>query len=200
MPFTTLNDPSHPEAVPSRSNSAQTVVQAILLVILFLEWPRRGGCFVFGSAELVTVVILVLSYWAIQSRQWILLGVVAAVVGFNILTSSPGRGRSNESAAVANLRTINTAEVTYLSSSGGIYGTMSDLIDARLLDDTFTATKAGYNYTITLDVTGAGYTAEAEPASSKTGRYGYYSVPDAVVRYSTNASLAPARQSGRSVQ
>ena len=34
----------------------------------------------------------------------------------------------------------------------------------------------------------------------KTGRYSYYSVPDAVVRYSTDISLAPAGQSGRSVQ
>ena len=78
--------------------------------------------------------------------------------------------------------------------------TMADLIDARLLDDTFTGTKAGYNYSITLDETRSNYTAEAVPASTNTGRYGYYSVPDAVVRYSTNASLAPAGQSGRSVQ
>ena len=41
---------------------------------------------------------------------------------------------------------------------------------------------------------------EADPASTNTGRYGYYSIPDAVVRYSTNASLAPAGQAGRSVQ
>ena len=107
---------------------------------------------------------------------------------------------SNDQAAVANLRTINTAEVTYLSSSGGTYGTMTDLIDARLLDDTFTGTKAGYNYSITLGATGSDYTAEAVPASTKTGRYGYYSVPDAVVRYSTDSTLAPAGQSGRSVQ
>jgi hypothetical protein len=96
----------------------------------------------------------------------------------------------NECPAVAVLRTINTAEVTYQSSSGR-YGTITDLIDAKLLDDTFTGTRAGYNYCITLDATGSGYTAEAMPASAKTGRYGYYSVPDAVVRYSTNVLLAP---------
>jgi hypothetical protein len=122
----------------------------------------------------------------------------------------PRRG-CNDCAAVANLRTINTAQVTYLSSSGGSYGTLTDLIDARLLDDLFTGTKAGYKYTITLGA--SGYTAEAVPAlipkwhawfsgaaPTKTGSYGYYSVPDAVIRYSTNASLAPAGQSGRSVQ
>ena len=103
---------------------------------------------------------------------------------------------SNDQAAVENLRTINTAEVTYQSSSGGTYGSMTDLIDTRLLDDTFSGTKAGYNYSITLGATG--YTAEAVPASTKTGRYGYYSVTDAVVRYSTDPTLAPAGQSGRS--
>jgi hypothetical protein len=112
------------------------------------------------------------------------------------------RRASNDSAAVANLRTINTAEITYkfMSSSGGTFGSMTDLIAANLLDDTFTGTKWGYKYSITLDATGSVYTAEATPASAKTGSYGYYTVPDAIVRYSTNASLAPARQAGRWVQ
>jgi hypothetical protein len=114
---------------------------------------------------------------------------------------------------VANLRTINTAEITYLSNSGGTYGTVTDLIDAGLLDPTFAGTKAGYNFSIALDATGSGYTAEAAPAnvaeshawlSSKppanTRLYAYYSLPDAVVRYSTNASLAPEGQTGKSVQ
>ena len=53
--------------------------------------------------------------------------VVAAIFVLIVLVNAlPGRwkGRqvSNDSAAVANLRTINTAEVTYLSSSGGSYG------------------------------------------------------------------------------
>jgi hypothetical protein len=141
----------------------------------------------------------------------IVLVVVAIAIPSNICTG--GGGGSNESAAVANLRTIDTAQVTYKSSSGGSFGTMADLVEVRLLDDTFTGTKAGYNYTITLDGTSSGYTAEAVPAlipkwhawfsgaaPTKTGRYGYYSVPDAVVRYSTDTSLAPAGQSGRPVQ
>ena len=112
------------------------------------------------------------------------------------------RQASNESAAVANLRTINTAEVTYLSSSGGNFGDLPALVAAGLLDDTFIGTathpKAGYIYNITA--TGSDYTATADPASTNAGRFGYYSHPDAVVRYSTNASLAPAGKSGRSVE
>jgi len=201
VPLTTLNDQLDPEAVPKR-DSLRSIAQLCLLAILLLEWPRRAGCFVFGSPELVVIAVAVLLSWGIQARQWLLIGATVGIVGFNTWMSSleTVRGGSNESAAVANLRTISTAEVTYLSSSGGRYGTIEDLIAARLLDDTFTGTKAGYNYTVTSDATSSGYTAEAVPVSSRTGRYGYYSVPDAVVRYSTDASLAPAGQSGRSVQ
>ena len=138
----------------------------------------------FSLLELLIVVAIIL--------------IIATIAIPSLLRS---RQAANESAAVANLRTINTAEVTYLSSSAGKYGAMTDLIAAKLLDDTFTGTKAGYNYTIALDSTGSDYTAEAVPASANTGRFGYYSVPDAVVRYSTNTSLAPTpAQAGKSVQ
>ena len=137
----------------------------------------------FSLLELLIVVAIIL--------------IIATIAIPSLLRS---RQAANESAAVANLRTVNTAQVTYLSSSGGTYGTLPNLIGARLLDDTFTGTKAGYLYSITLDTTFQDYTATANPASPNTGRYGYYSIPDAVVRYSTDTTLAPAGQSGRSVQ
>jgi prepilin-type N-terminal cleavage/methylation domain-containing protein len=137
----------------------------------------------FSLLELLIVVAIIL--------------IIATIAIPSLLRS---RQAANESAAVANLRTINTAEVTYLSGSGGGYGLLTDLITAKLLDDTFTGTKAGYNYDIQLYDVNQGYTALAEPASTNTGRYGYYSTPDAVIRYSENVSLAPAGQSGRSVQ
>jgi type IV pilus assembly protein PilA len=136
----------------------------------------------FSLLELLIVVAIIL--------------IIATIAIPSLLRS---RQAANESAAVANIRTINTAEVTYLSSSGGNYGTMAAMISAQLLDDTFTATKAGYNYTVAAS--GSDYTVTALPASPNTGRYGYYSRPDAVVRYSTIATLAPsAAQAGRSVQ
>ena len=140
---------------------------------------RRG----FSLLELLIVVAIIL--------------IIATIAIPSLLRS---RQAANESAAVANLRTINTAEVTYLSSSGGNYGDLTALVGAGLLDDTFIGTatrpKAGYVYNITA--TGSDYTATADPASTNTGRFGYYSVPDAVVRY--NTTLAPAGQGGRSVQ
>ena len=141
---------------------------------------------------------------ALQLVVELLQVVVAATIGFVVLVMflspfiyRPHRPASNESAAIRNLRTINTAQVTYLSYSGGSYGAIADLIAAGLVDDTFTGIKAGYKYSITLDAKGSVYTVEALPVSTNTGRFGYYSVTDAVVRYTT---LAPAGQSGRSVQ
>ena len=180
--------------------------QAIGLLVLIIVLPatllvlgagfafRWGAHWLFGtSADSRNRT------WLFFKRGVLISGGVAWLVLTMVTINAPA-GPRPESVAVANLRTINTAEVTYLSSSGGRYGSIADLIAAGLLDDTFAGTKAGYNYSITLDATGSVYTAEAVPASTKAGRFGYYSHPDAVVRYSTNASIAPAGLSGRSVE
>ena len=135
----------------------------------------------FSLLELLIVVAIIL--------------IIATIAIPSLLRS---RQAANESAAVANLRTINTAEVTYLSSSGGNYGAITDLVTAGLLDSTFTGVKAGYNFSVTA--LASDYTATATPASTNTGRYGYYSTPDAVVRFSTITTLAPAGSAGNAVQ
>jgi hypothetical protein len=103
---------------------------------------------------------------------------------------------ANFSAATANLRTINTAEVTYLSVSQGNYGTLKDLVDAGLLDASFLSPKAGYHFSIVAR--GADYVATGVPAGG--GRFGIYSDPDAVVRYSLAPILSPQGQGGRPVR
>ena len=137
----------------------------------------------FSLLELLIVVAIIL--------------IIATIAIPSLLRS---RQAANESAAVANVRTINTAQVTYLSSAAGAYGDMTGLISTKLVDDTFTGTKAGYIYAVNLATPPQDYTVTANPASANTGRYGYYSTPDAVVRYSTTATLAPTGQAGRSVQ
>ena len=134
----------------------------------------------FSLLELLIVVAIIL--------------IIATIAIPSLLRS---RQAANESAAVAELRTINTAQITYLSSSGGNYGNVSQLMTAGLLDSRFGGMLSGYNFTITTS--GTDYTADAVPASATNGRYGYYSTPDAVVRYSTVASLAPAGQNGNPV-
>ncbi len=135
----------------------------------------------FSLLELLIVVAIIL--------------IIATIAIPSLLRS---RQAANESAAVAQVRTITTAEVTYLSSSGGSYGTITQLVSAGLLDSGFNATKSGYNYSITTN--GTDYTINASPASTNNGRYGYYSIPDGVVRYSTTTTEAPTGQSGNPVQ
>jgi hypothetical protein len=121
-----------------------------------------------------------------------------------IATPSLVRGRTpaqaNEASAVANLRTINTAEVTYLSLSGGKYGTISDLITASLIDSRFTGggPVSGYFFEVTVADNDSEFMATAIPTPSNIGRYAYYSTADAVVRYSSN--LAPMGKAGSPVE
>src|ERR1700757_2813147 len=86
----------------------------------------------FSLLELLIVVAIIL--------------IIATIAIPSLLRS---RQAANESGAVADLRTINTAEVTYLSSAQGNYGTISQLISAGLLDSRFTGTVGGYNFNIT---------------------------------------------------
>jgi prepilin-type N-terminal cleavage/methylation domain-containing protein len=124
----------------------------------------------FSLLELLIVVAIIL--------------IIATIAIPSLLRS---RQAANESAAVSNLRTINTAEVTYLSSAGGNYGTVGALVTAGLLDSRFTgASVSGYAFAVTAS--GSDYTATAAPISTNSGRYGYFSLPDAVIRYSSATS------------
>jgi prepilin-type N-terminal cleavage/methylation domain-containing protein len=137
----------------------------------------------FSLLELLIVVAIIL--------------IIATIAIPSLLRS---RQAANESAAVTNLRSINTAQVSY-SSSGGNYGTMADLVTAGLLDTRFTGTGvAGYLFTVELSGNHLDYTAHATATSTNSGRYDYYSVPDYVIRYSTVASRAPSGFSGTPVR
>jgi len=110
------------------------------------------------------------------------------------------RQAAHEAAAVSTLRTINTAEVTYLSTGNGKFGTMQDLINNTLIAPNFVpGPVSGYNFAINLDTTFRDFTINANPASANDGRYGYYITPDGTVRYSTQSTLAPTGAAGTPV-
>src|SRR2546429_76136 len=70
----------------------------------------------FSLLELLIVVAIIL--------------IIATIAIPSLLRS---RQAAQESSAVAQVRTINTAEVTYLSSNGGNYGSVAELITAGVL-------------------------------------------------------------------
>ena len=140
----------------------------------------------FSLLELLIVVAIIL--------------IIATIAIPSLLRS---RQAAQESSAVAQIRTVNTAEVTYLSSNGGNYGSIPELITAGLLDNRFASSVS--DYTFAVQASGSDYTAVATPTSTNAGRYGYMSLPDAVVRYQTSTSTTcnpcfPTGQSGSPVQ
>ena len=140
----------------------------------------------FSLLELLIVVAIIL--------------IIATIAIPSLLRS---RQAAQESSAVSQLRTLNTAEVTYLSSNAGNYGSIPQLITAGLVDTRFAAAVSGYSFTITASA--SDYTANAFPTSANSGRFGYYSLPDAVIRYATATATGcspcfPTGQSGQPVQ
>ena len=120
-------------------------------------------------------------------------GVALAIVllALMFVSAAPGllfrpRGGNNESAAVSQLRTINTAQVTYLSSEGR-YGTILELISIGLLDSRFEGPVSGYRFTISVTSDGKDYVARADRVSENSGRFNFVSGSDAVVKYGSTA-------------
>lgn len=136
----------------------------------------------FSLLELLIVVAIIL--------------IIATIAIPSLLRS---RQAANETAAVATLKTINTAQVSYSSAAQLTYGSVAGLISAGLLDSGLANTRSGYNYTVSLSANGRDYTAFAT-ASGIMGRYDYYTVPDYVIRYSTDSTRAPANLAGLPVQ
>src|SRR6266496_4398652 len=107
----------------------------------------------FSLLELLIVVAIIL--------------IIATIAIPSLLRS---RQSAQESSAVAQIRTINTAEVTYLSSNQGSYGTIPQLITQGLLDNRFSGSVSGYNFTIAAS--SSDYTVNADPTSTNAGRFG----------------------------
>lgn len=127
----------------------------------------------------------------------IVVGIILVIATMAIPSLLRSRQTANESAAVANLRTISNAEAGYLSASGGSYGSVSQLVGQQLLDERFTGAISGYNYSIAAS--SFAFSATATPAAPNKGRYGYYMITDGVIRYSTFLTMAPAGRAGNAV-
>ena len=137
----------------------------------------------FSLLELLIVVAIIL--------------IIATIAIPSLLRS---RQSANETHAVANLKTVNTAQVQYLSNSQGRYGDIPNLITAGMLDARYSAGSAGYDFDIQLSADSLDYTALATAQGANSGRYDYYTRPDYVIRYSTDSTRAPTGLTGEPVR
>ena len=129
----------------------------------------------------------------------IVVGIILVIATIAVPSFLRARQAANESAAASSLHSINVAENVYLMTNH-LFGTMDQLIADGLLDSRFQDTLSGYNYILALPADNLNYVATAAAANSNNGRFDYYSVPDYVIRYSTEASRAPAGLTGQPVQ
>ena len=137
----------------------------------------------FSLLELLIVVAIIL--------------IIATIAIPSLLKS---RQSANESAAVSNLRLMNTAEVTYSSTNNGAYATVSQLVTAGLLDARFTQLISGYSFSVTTSANALDYTSSATARANNDGKFDYYSRPDYVIRYSTDPTRAPSGLTGEPVR
>ena len=127
-----------------------------------------------------------------------IIGIIAAIAIPNLLAS---RRAANEGSAQQSLRTISSAEATYLNTAGsGSYGTLNDLMTKNLVDSVLgqadTTAKSGYLFTMNpVAPTPAQFWAFALPATTSgvgaTGTRRFGISEDGVLRGDTDLT-APA--------
>ena len=168
-----------------------TGIPAIILGHLSRSSIRQSMGRLTGSGMALTGLIM--GYVSVA-----LVPIVLIIVAIMVPGMLRSRQLANESAAVANLRTIDAAEVNYFAGDGaGKYGDIDALVGARLIDNSFNRTKSGYQYAISAD--SSGYTATANPVTPNVARYGFRATKDGTVRYSIDPTLAPPGLSGMPV-
>lgn len=139
----------------------------------------------FSLIELLIVVAIIL--------------IIAAIAIPNLIRSKMA---ANESSAVASLRTINTAEVTYNNNYPGTYGQLTSLGPSAssctsgtaatsaascLIDKLLSGgTKSGYTFVVATSATG--YSTTATPQATNTGTRQFCSDTNLVLYFSSTSS------------
>ena len=122
-----------------------------------------------------------------------IIGIIAAIAIPNLLAS---RRAANESAAIGSLRTIGSAEATYLSTLGNNtrYTDLSGLGTTLLVDNVLGvngSTKSGYTYTTTNPSTST-FVSNSNPVSASTGTRYFFADDSGVIRYDAAAAATVA--------
>ena len=112
------------------------------------------------------VVGIVLGLVILIPAAFVGVGIISAIAIPNLLES---RKAADEAGAVANLRTVHTAQMTYSSTAGeGKFGSFEDLKKADLIDGTrFTRPDPHYSYTLTMNASKDRYCLVATPKNNQ---------------------------------
>ena len=129
-----------------------------------------------------------------------IIGIIASIAIPNLLAS---KRAANEGSAFSAMRTIHSAQVTYMNTAGaGSYGTLASLGTERLIDGVLsTGTKSGYTVSCPAANLAGGppptFFATAVPANtgavSRTGNRSFAVADDGIVRGKVTDTAAPAR-------
>jgi len=127
---------------------------------------------------------------------------VVAGIGLGFAAGLPSlfaaRRMSFESAAIGNLRTLGSAEATFIAERNR-YGTFAELVEADMLDSAWTngCVRDGYKFT-QVRVTKDGFEFKAEPAAASSGTKSFNILDDYVIRY-VEGAVAPQGTKGRPI-
>ena len=122
-----------------------------------------------------------------------IIGIIAAIAIPNLLAA---RRASNESAAIATMKTIHNAEETYRSTKGegNKYASQATLKTEKLLDDVVgnpATVKSGYKYVVTaVGTNDVWFDAEGTSQQASTGSRSFCTSEAGVVYGSASGTLA----------
>jgi hypothetical protein len=169
----------------------------LTLLGLLLTYLSQRGLRTSGQPRSKTAVVAMVLGFLVFPTMWL---------SFRVELANPAARRGyGETSANSNLRMINSAENSYQGSHAGSFGNISRLIEAGLLDERFDGAKPVSGYVFDIQVSKGEYTATAMPISTDSGRFGYFSNSDGVVRYTATSTPTckpcfPEGQSGAPVQ
>ena len=123
---------------------------------------------------------------------------VAVVIGILVALAVPNlvqsRKATNEASAIAAMRDLTTAEMTYSATLGaGSFASMANLQNAGLIDDSLgSGIKAGYSFSVTPSGS-ISFTITAVPTTpGLTGERGFYTDNTAVLRFTIDGTAPSA--------
>jgi type II secretory pathway pseudopilin PulG len=129
----------------------------------------------------------------------LVVAIIAIVAAIAIPNLVQARRASNESSAIANLKTIGSAEATY-GSQKGVYAPFSALTSSSLLDAAFSdgCIRNRYMYD-EVSASGLAFEFQTKPVFAADGNRSFNIVEDFVVRQSPDPTTAPSGMNGTPV-